>query len=144
MDKLLIYSIFAISFHSFILLSKLHVEPIFSTENRFRPNYKSGQEPAKRVFLFIIDQLSGSTFYDDLVSLIIQCGNYGNLLSRIFGKKFVKLTDLLKELLNSWFDGIFFSESKFFIFRHCGLPTYIYSILNLESNAANQFKNSIP
>ena len=101
MDKLLIYSIFAISFHSFILLSKLHVEPIFSTENRFRPNYKSGQEPAKRVFLFIIDQLSGSTFYDDLVSLIIQCGNYGNLLSRIFGKKFVKLTDLLKELLNS-------------------------------------------
>ena len=79
MDKLLIYSIFAISFHSFILLSKLHVEPIFSTENRFRPNYKSGQEPAKRVFLFIIDQLSGSTFYDDLVSLITKLYSMLNL-----------------------------------------------------------------
>ena len=92
MDKLLIYSIFAISFHSFILLSQLHIEPIFSTENRFRPNYKSGQEPAKRVFLFIVDQLSGSTFYDDLVSLI----------------------------------------------------TYLFSILNLESNAPNQFEYLTP
>ena len=37
-----------------------------------------------------------------------QCGNYGNLLSRIFGKIFVKVTGLLKKLLNSWFDEIFF------------------------------------
>ena len=81
MDKLLIYSIFAISFHSFILLSQLHIEPIFTTENRFRPNYKSGQEPAKRVFLFIVDQLSGSTFYDDLVSLITYLYSILNLES---------------------------------------------------------------
>ena len=50
------------------------------------------------------------------------CGNYGNLLSRIFGKNFVKVTDLPKKSLNSWFDEIFFfSESKFFIFPHCGV-----------------------
>ena len=29
-----------------------------------------------------------------------QCGNTGNLLSRIFGKNFVKVTVLLKKLLN--------------------------------------------
>ena len=42
-----------------------------------------------------------------------QCGKYGNLLSRIFGKYFVKVTVLLKKSPNSWFDEIFFSESKF-------------------------------
>ena len=31
----------------------------------------------------------------------------GNLLSRIFGKNFVKVTVLLKKLLHSWFDEIF-------------------------------------
>ena len=36
-----------------------------------------------------------------------------NLLSLIFGKNFVKLTFLLKKSLNSWFDEIFFGESKF-------------------------------
>ena len=33
-----------------------------------------------------------------------QCGNYRNSLSHIFGKKFVKVTVLLNELLKSWFD----------------------------------------
>ena len=37
-----------------------------------------------------------------------QCGNYGNSLSRIFGKNFVKVTILLNKLLKSWFDEIFF------------------------------------
>ena len=37
-----------------------------------------------------------------------QCGNYGNSLSRIFGKNFVKVTVLLNKLLNKWFDKIFF------------------------------------
>ena len=50
---------------------------------------------------------------------IAQCGNYGNLLSRNFGKNFVKVTVLLNELLKSWFDEIFFDESKFFIFPNC-------------------------
>ena len=34
-----------------------------------------------------------------------QCENYGNLLSHICGKNFVKITVLLKKLLYSWFDG---------------------------------------
>ena len=41
-----------------------------------------------------------------------QGGNYGNLLSHILCKNFVKVTVLLKKLLNSWFDEFFFSESK--------------------------------
>ena len=48
-----------------------------------------------------------------------QCGNYGNLLSRFFGKSFVKVTVLLKKLLNSWFDEIFLGDSEFSIFPHC-------------------------
>ena len=32
-------------------------------------------------------------------------GNYGNLLSRIFDKNFVKATFLLKKLLKNWFHG---------------------------------------
>ena len=46
-----------------------------------------------------------------LHTALAQCGNYGNSLSRIFGKNFVKVTVLrvlLNKLLNSWFDGIFF------------------------------------
>ena len=34
-----------------------------------------------------------------LVSKTAQCGNFGNLLSRIFGKNFVKATFLLKKLV---------------------------------------------
>ena len=34
-------------------------------------------------------------------NLVTQCGNYGNLLSRIFGKNFVKVMVLLKKLLNT-------------------------------------------
>ena len=37
-----------------------------------------------------------------------QCGNYGNSLSRIFGKNFVKVAVLLNRLLKSWFHEIFF------------------------------------
>ena len=39
---------------------------------------------------------------------ILWCGNYGNSLSGIFGKNFVKVTVLLNKLLKSWFDEIFF------------------------------------
>ena len=42
-----------------------------------------------------------------------QCGNYGNLLSHFFGKKFVKTTFLpAMNLLNSWFDEIFFQWER--------------------------------
>ena len=37
---------------------------------------------------------------------ITQCGNYGNLLSRFFGKNFVKAKHLLNKLLKSWFDSL--------------------------------------
>ena len=37
-----------------------------------------------------------------------QCGNYGNSLSQIFDKNYVKAMVLLKKLLNSWFDEFFF------------------------------------
>ena len=70
------------------------------------------------------------------------CGNYGNSLSRIFGKNVVKVTVLLSKLLKSWFDEIFLwwdflvfprcvivkvwklwksthSPSKFLYFPHC-------------------------
>ena len=39
----------------------------------------------------------------------LQCGNYGNLLLHtFFCKNFVNSTIFLKNLLNSWFDEIFF------------------------------------
>ena len=50
-----------------------------------------------------------------------QCENYGNSLSRIFGKNFVKVTVLPMKLLNKWFDEIFFGKSKFPWFQHCVL-----------------------
>ena len=51
-----------------------------------------------------------------------QCGNYGNSLSPIFGKNFVKAAVLLKKLLNNWFDEIFFKWeriSHFSTLWHC-------------------------
>ena len=53
------------------------------------------------------------------------CGNYGNVLSRFFGKNFVKVTHLLNKSLKSWFAGKNFSESKFFIFPQCVVLTQI-------------------
>ena len=44
---------------------------------------------------------------------------FERLLSHFLSKNFVKVTVLLKKLLNNWFHEIFLSESKFFIFPHC-------------------------
>ena len=63
------------------------------------------------------------------LSISTQCGNYENLLPHIFGKNFVKVIVLLKKSLNSWFDEIFFSERKFFIFQHCGHQAWTISTL---------------
>ena len=41
--------------------------------------------------------------------------NFTLSLSRIFGENLVKVTVKLKKSLNSWFDEIFFCESKFSI-----------------------------
>ena len=41
------------------------------------------------------------------ISTTWQCGNYGNSLSRIFGKTFVKTAVLLNKSLKSWFDENF-------------------------------------
>ena len=44
-------------------------------------------------------------------------GNYGNSLSRIFSKNFVKVTVLLIKLLKSWFDEIFLVRENFSFFH---------------------------
>ena len=49
--------------------------------------------------------------------------NYGNSLSRCFGKKFVKTTHLVNKSLKSWFDGKSFS-GRFIIFLQCAWETY--------------------
>ena len=43
---------------------------------------------------------------------ITQCGNCRNSFSHFFRKNFVKAMDLLKKLLNSWFDDFFFSDLR--------------------------------
>ena len=51
-------------------------------------------------------KLHGSEFF--VLPQHTKCGNYyGNSLSRIFGKNFVKVMVLLSKLLKSWFDKIF-------------------------------------
>ena len=49
-----------------------------------------------------------------------QSGNYGTLLSLYFGKNIVKPMYLLKKLLNSWFDEIFFLWD-FSTMWHCAI-----------------------
>ena len=68
-----------------------------------------------------------SCFYE-ISAHCAQCGNYGNLLSHFFGKNFVKITVLLLRLLNSWFDEIFFGESKFISFSHCAVEIQLSHI----------------
>ena len=48
-----------------------------------------------------------------------QCGNYGNLLSTLFDKNYVKTMVILKKFLNRWFDEIFFRLDKIYHFSHC-------------------------
>ena len=52
----------------------------------------------------------------------------------IYGKKFVKVTVLLNELLKSWFDEIFFGETKFFIFPHCAICGNCGNLLSYDKN----------
>ena len=55
-----------------------------------------------------------------------------NLLPQFFGKNYAKVTVLLKKLLNSWFDEIFFfGGSRFFNFPHW----------ELGSNSVTLWKN---
>ena len=70
-------------------------------------------EERKSVFYF-------QEFFHEIIFKKTHCGNYGNSLTHIFGKNLVKVTVLLMKLLISWFDEIFFSESKSFIFPQCG------------------------
>ena len=51
----------------------------------------------------------------------------------LFEKKFVKVTFLVKtKILKSWFDEIFWGNSKFFIFPHCALVTKYFVKSNLR------------
>ena len=54
----------------------------------------------------------------------VQCGNYGNSLSLFFGKNFVKLTVLLKQLTKEliW-RNIFFGEREFLAFPQCDVAS---------------------
>ena len=47
---------------------------------------------------------------------VLQCGNFGNSLSHIFDKNFMKTTFLLRKLLKRWFDEIFFRFEWIFHF----------------------------
>ena len=58
-------------------------------------------------------------FTDCVLDHNSQCGNYGNSLSRIFDKNYVKVTVLINNLLKSWFDEIFLGEREFLVFPHC-------------------------
>ena len=61
--------------------------------------------------------LSKTKFWYNLSSHTVQCGNFGNLLSRIFDKNFVKATFLLK----NWFHGKkFWRENFVFSTLWCG------------------------
>ena len=51
--------------------------------------------------------------------------NYGNLLSRIFHKNFVKATFLLKKLVKNWFHGEKNSVRDNFAFFHTALWRYM-------------------
>ena len=69
-----------------------------------------------RWFHVIFTEKDESKFAYGIFKLCIviytQCGKNGNLLSHFFGKNFVKATFLLKKLLNSWYDEIFWWECR--------------------------------
>ena len=59
------------------------------------------------------------------------------LISHFFRKKFVKVTVLLKKLLNSWFDEIFVSVRVFFFFSF--FHTVPFTLLKLRNFTATVF-----
>ena len=52
---------------------------------------------------------------------LTQCGNYGNLLSRLFERNFVKATFPTKEVTKMLISRNILSLSKFLGFPHCAL-----------------------
>ena len=56
-----------------------------------------------------------------------QCGKYGNLLSRFFGKNFVKAMHLLNKSLKSWFDGKNFQWEWIFYFSTDSTVTWKFT-----------------
>ena len=65
-------------------------------------------------------------FFDEREFLVFpycDCGTYGNLLSRLFEKNFVKVTFSLKKLLKNWFHGKKFRWERILRFPHCALCT---------------------
>ena len=76
-----------------------------------------------------------------------QCENYGNSLSRIFDKNFVKATFLLKELVKSWFHKIFFRWERFSRFStlwngNCLSATYlVFLYFSLKASTLTKYFN---
>ena len=76
----------------------------------------------------------------------LQCGNYRNLLSN-FWQKFRESNVFMKQqqLLKSWFDKIFFSESKFLVFPHCvfNLQLSTFEFVHRRFNSTSQHINGM-
>ena len=62
-----------------------------------------------------------------------KCGNYGNSLSHFFDKNFVKVTFLLKKMLKSWFDEIFYAEAAEAIYHLTHQNNHFYRLKNDQS-----------
>ena len=72
-------------------------------------------------FVSQFDEISHSTIISrnfEQFNAVAQCGNLWNLLSHIFCKNFVKITDLLKKLLKELIWRIFFPMIVNFSFFH--------------------------
>ena len=65
---------------------------------------------------------------------ITQCGNCRNSLSHSFRKNFVKAMGLLKKLLNSWFDEIFFQWERISRFSTLCITKLIWRIFPTLTN----------
>ena len=66
-------------------------------------------------------KLLSRNFCEKMVA--VKSRNFHNVLSHFFGKNFVKVTDFLKKILNSWFDEIFLLVKVSYgstVCAHCG------------------------
>ena len=92
------------------------------------------------ITLYLVKPLLWRNFCEKIVAWA-QCGNYGNSLSRIFGKNFVKVTVLLNKLVKSWFDEIFFWWER--IFRFSTLWLMLFLTILWQLNGRNIVYNSL-
>ena len=88
----------------------MYVTLLLSSRNSFSHSVSHKKIFRETNLLYSMKALVSRNFCEKSLTVIScdsQCGNYGNSLSRIFRKNFVKVTVLLNRLLKSWFDEIF-------------------------------------